>query len=143
MKKGIQTKHEIKAPIAAVWDLLKTGEKWEDWLPILAGSQVKGHTRTCDVPGPDGQTDVFEEVFLASNLEKTFVYQINQQQSFPASDIIGYIRLEAQADSSTLMHWSVEMHVESEEVFVGMKGQIEHIYSEGAKQLESLAKVMA
>jgi len=142
VKKGIQTKHVIAAPIAAVWDLIKTGEKWEDWLSILSGSKVEGNSRTCNMPHPDGKEDVFEEIFLASNLEKTFLYQINKQQSFPASDIVGYIKLEAKGDSTT-MYWSVEMNVESEAVFGELKGQIEHIYAEGAKKLEALATVAA
>ncbi len=140
MKKGIQTKHNIHAPINAVWDLIKTGAKWEDWLSILADSNVDGNTRTCGVPTPDGGKDVFEEIFLATDLEKTFVYQIQKQQSFPASDIIGYIQLEEQGDN-TKMFWSVEMDVESDEIFNELKEKIEHIYAEGASNLEKLATV--
>ena len=140
MTKGIQTKHHIKAPASAVWDLIKTGEKWENWLPILAGSKVQGNSRTCDVPSPEGDIDVFEEIFLASDLEKTFLYQIDKQQSFPATNIVGYIRLEANGDESTLF-WSVQMEVESEEVFTALKGQVEEIYAMGAAKLEELAAV--
>ena len=142
MKKGIQTKHDINAPIEAVWDLIKTGEQWEAWLPILAGSNVEGNSRTCDVPTPDGQIDVLEELFLASDLEKTFLYQINKQQSFPATDIVGYIRL-VENGATTTMYWSVQMNVESEEVFAALKGQIEEIYGAGAAKLQELATVPA
>ena len=142
MKKFIKTKHEINAPIGSIWDLVKTGVKWEDWLPILTGSKVEGNSRTCDVPSPDGNVDVFEEQFLASEAEKTFTYQINKQQSFPAKDIVGIIRL-VENGANTTMYWSVEMEVEAEEIFTEMKGQIEHIYGEGAKKLEELATVAA
>ncbi|WP_430967000.1 SRPBCC family protein [Spongiimicrobium sp. 2-473A-2-J] len=142
MKKGIQTQHKIKAPITDIWDLIKTGEKWEDWLPILAGSKVVGNTRTCDVPTPDGNKDIFEEIFLVSDLEKTFVYQIHKQHSFPATDIVGYIKLEENGNSTT-MYWSVEMNVASDEIFTELKGQIEHIYAEGASKLEELATTAA
>lgn len=142
MKKGIQTKHNIEAPINAVWDLIKTGAQWEKWLPILSGSNVDGNKRTCDVPTPDGGKDVFEELFLASNLEKTFVYQIHKQESFPANDIVGYIKLEEDGNN-TKMLWSVEMDVESDEIFNELKGQIEHIYAEGASNLENLATATA
>ncbi|MEO1437208.1 MAG: SRPBCC family protein [Bacteroidota bacterium] len=142
MRKGIQTVHELKAPIQAVWDRIKTGANWEDWLPILAGSAVTGNHRTCNVPGPDGTEDVFEELFLAMDLEKTFIYQIHKQQSFPASDIIGFIRLNENG-ASTTMHWSVEMTVESEEIFQGLKGQIEMIYGDATNKLEELANVTA
>lgn len=143
MKKFIKTTHEINAPIDSIWDLVKTGAKWEDWLPILAGSKVEGNSRTCDVPSPDGSSlDVFEELFLVSEAEKTFTYQINKQQSFPAKDIVGIIRLVENGENTT-MYWSVEMDVEAEEIFTEMKGQIEQIYGEGAKKLEELATVAA
>jgi len=140
MKKGIQTQHEISAPIDAVWDLIKTGANWEAWLPILTGSKVEGNLRTCDIPTPDGNTDVMEELFLASHLEKTFLYQIQKQQSFPADDIVGYIRL-VENEGVTTMYWSVEMTIEDEAYFPELKAQIEHIYAEGAAKLQTLAAV--
>ncbi len=125
-----------------IWDLIKTGEKWEDWLSILSGSNVKGNNRTCNVPTPNGSTDVLEETFLASNIEKTFVYSINKQASFPASDIVGIIRLVPNGEQ-TAMHWSVEMEVASDEIFTELKGQIEQIYAQGAAKLQELAGVTA
>ena len=142
MKKAIQTTHQLEAPADAIWDLIKTGGRWEDWLPILAGSKVNGNARTCDVPAPDGSMDLLEELFLASDVEKTFLYQINKQQSFPASDIVGYIRLVSSGEATT-MYWSVEMEVESEEVFGMLKAQIEEIYAAGAAKLQELALVAA
>lgn len=142
MRKAIQTIHKIEAPVETVWDLIKSGEKWENWLPILTGSKVDGNNRTCEVPTPDGNTDVLEELFLASGVEKTFIYQINKQQSFPATDIVGYIRLVEENDATTL-YWSVEMTVESEEVFAALRGQIEEIYATGASKLQELAAVSA
>lgn len=142
MKKGIQTKHEIQAPITAVWDLIKTGEQWEDWLSILVGSNVIGNTRTCNVPTPDGKQDIFEETFLASNLERIFIYQINKQQSFPAADLIGCIKLQEDGNK-TIMYWSIEMSVESEDIFDELKTQIEHVYAEGVKKLEELANTLS
>ena len=142
MRKAIQTIHKIEAPVETVWDLIKSGEKWENWLPILTGSKVDGNNRTCEVPTPDGNKDVLEELFLASGVEKTFIYQINKQQSFPATDIVGYIRLVEENDATTL-YWSVEMTVESEEVFAALRGQIEEIYATGASKLQELAAVSA
>ena len=138
MKKGIQTRHQINAPIESVWSHIATGAQWENWLPILSGSKVSGNTRTCNLFGPDGHEDVLQESFLASNLEKTFIYQINQQQSFPATDIVGYMKLEGDEKATTL-HWSVEKSVKSEEDFANIQTQISFIYTEAAKQLEALA----
>ena len=142
MKKSIQTVHKIVAPVENVWEFIKSGEKWEKWLPILSGSEVVGNSRTCDMPTEDGNKDVFEELFIASDAEKTFIYQINKQQSFPADDIVGYIRLTETGDFTT-MYWTVEMSIDSEEVFAPLKEQIEGIYASGAAKLEDLATVSA
>lgn len=136
MKKGIQTRHKLDVPVDAVWNAISNGAEWENWLPILSGSTVSGNKRTCVLPTEDGGEDIIEELFLASNLEKTFIYQINQQNTFPASDIIACIKLLAEGESTTML-WSVEMNVESDEVFEQIRPQIEEIYSQGASQLEA------
>lgn len=142
MKKAIQTTHAINAPIDQVWNLIRTGENWENFLPILSGSRVEGNSRFCDLAGPDGHKDVLEEQFLSSDIEKTFTYQINKQQSFPAVNIVGIIRLIPNGEVTT-MYWSVEMEVDNEDVFPKLKEDIEGIYAMGASKLEELALAKA
>lgn len=138
MKKAIQTTHELNAPLNPVWNLVKTGANWENWLPILTDSRVEGNTRYCDLENGD----VLEEKFLASDIEKTFMYAIEKQQSFPATDITAIMRLEENG-KGTRLHWSVEMEVESEEAFQGLKENIEGIYSASAQKLAELALTKA
>ena len=140
MKKSIKTQHSIQAPANAVWDLIKTGANWEDWLPILSGSKVEGNIRTCDLTTPDGGIDVLEESFLAFETDMLFMYQINKQQSFPATDIVAYMKVNDN-DGKTLLNWNVEMNVDSEETFDMIKTQITQIYSASASRLEELATV--
>jgi len=134
MKKSIQTQHQLNAPIDKVWDHIKTGEKWETWFPLLTGSRIEGNTRYCEL----GDGDVMEERFLSSESEKTFIYAIDKQHSFPARDIVGIIRLEGM-NGQTKMHWTVEMHPESEEVFPMLEKQITEMYAASAVQIEELA----
>ncbi len=134
MKKVIQTQFDLKAPVERVWDLVKTGEQWENWLPILTGSRVEGHTRYCDLEGGD----VLEERFLASNAEKTFIYVIDKQKTFPATDITGIMRFVAEGENTRLF-WSVEMEVENEETFEALKESISGVYRASAEKLEALA----
>ncbi len=135
MHKAIQTTHQIKAPINQVWSLIKTGDNWEAWFPILTGSRVEGNQRFCDLENGD----TLEEVFLASNVEKTFIYTVQKQQSFPADNIVGIMKLEENSTNETTLNWSVEMEVESEEIFQALREQIGQMYSASASSLEALA----
>jgi len=135
MRKVIQTTHEINAPIGKVWDLIKTGERWEEWIPILSGSKIENNTRYCEVANSD---DVLEERFLASDAEKTFIYSIDRQHSFPATDIIAIIRLEENEDK-TNMYWTAEMLPMNDEAAIGLAQQIPEIYAASAAMLENLA----
>jgi uncharacterized protein YndB with AHSA1/START domain len=134
MYKAIQTTHEINAPIDTVWSLIKTGANWEDWLPILKGSRVEGNSRFCDLENGD----TLEEIFLASTVEKTFIYTIHKQQSFPAENIVGIMKLET-INEHTQLKWSVEMDVENEETFQALKEQISQVYTASAAKLGELA----
>jgi len=134
MHKSIQTSHRLNAPVEKVWSLIKTGEKWEDWFPILTGSRVEGNQRFCDLENGD----VLEEVFLASNVEKTFIYTVHQQNSFPAENIVGILKLDSH-NSGTELKWSVEMEVKNEETFQMLRQQIQQMYGASAAKLEELA----
>lgn len=134
MKRAIQTRHELNAPSNKVWDLIKTGEKWEDWFPILTGSKIENNIRYCEL----GDGKVLEERFLSSDAEQIFIYAVDRQNAFPASDIVGTIRLEAK-DQQTTLHWTVEMTPQSEEVFPALQEMIHEMYTASAEKLEALA----
>lgn len=136
MKKSIKTQHELNANTDQVWNLIKSGEKWETWFPILTGSRVENNTRYCELDGGD----VLEERFLSSEPEKTFIYAVDKQQSFPATDIVGIIRLEEGENNTTRMFWSVEMQPNSEEVFPALEQQITEVYAASVLQLQELAQ---
>lgn len=136
MKKSIKTQHELNANTDQVWNLIKSGEKWENWFPILTGSRVENNTRYCELDGGD----VLEERFLSSEPEKTFIYAVDKQRSFPATDIVGIIRLEEGENNTTRMYWSVEMQPNSEEVFPALEQQITEVYAASVLQLQELAQ---
>ncbi|MEM6699636.1 MAG: SRPBCC family protein [Bacteroidota bacterium] len=137
MQKAIQTQHQINAPAESIWDLIKTGANWEDWFPILTGSRVEGNSRYCDLENGD----TLEESFLASNVEKTFIYTIHKQASFPAENIIGILRLEEKTPTATTLNWSVEMDIADEASFQALKDQIHQMYAASSVKLGELALV--
>lgn len=134
MYREIKTTHRIDASIDKVWELIKSGANWEAWFPILTGSKVDGNTRICNLENGDS----LEESFLASNAEKTFIYTIHKQSSFPAENIVGHIRLEKD-DKGTIMYWTAEMEVVEDETFEALKENTIGMYETSAVRLAQLA----
>ena len=135
MKKSIQTTHTLNAPIENIWNLIKTGDNWENWMPILTGSKIEGNTRTCDLDSGDR----LEELFLSNETEKTFVYSIEKQNMLPAQNLVGLIRLEKLDHETTILNWSLDLEVESEDIFQILQEKISGIYISSAARLAILA----
>jgi len=135
MKKSIQTTHILNAPINNIWNLIKSGERWENWLPILTDSRIDGNIRYCDLEGGD----TLEELFLSNETEKTFIYSIEKQESFPGNNFVGLIRLVEKDNQTTTMYWSLDLDVETEETYLILHEKISEIYAASAARLGVLA----
>lgn len=133
MKKAIRTTHTLNASPEAIWDRIKSGQAWETWMPILTSSHISGNSRICHLDNGDE----LEERFLVSEAEKTFMYSIERQSSFPAENLTGIIQLETDGEK-TLLQWSLDLDVESEDVYDTLRPQIEEIYGASAKKLDEL-----
>ncbi len=135
MKRFISTQHEIPAPATQVWGTIAKGVEVEKWLPIIKSSRFEGENkRLCEmVEGGN-----LEETILASEATQTFIYRIDQQSAFPATDIVGVMRVEGQDEGNSRLYWDVEMQVESDEVFSELKSNIEQIYAVSAANLGKL-----
>jgi len=135
MKRFISTTHEINAPIEKVWAQIAQGDGCENWLTIIKASRLEeGNRRVCTMQeGGD-----LEETILKSDGTKTFMYRINKQQAFPATNIVVTMRLLVENDA-TVLNWDVEMDVEEDEAFAQIKAMIEQVYASSAAQLAEIA----
>ena len=136
MKRVINTEHEINAPVNKVWDLIAQGDGVESWIPIIKSSKIEqGNRRFCEMhEGGD-----LEETFLISEVKRTFMYSIDKQEAFPASNIVGTIKVEAIDEGHTRLFWDVEMDVEGEETFSALKNKIVQVYTLSAAELSKVA----
>ncbi|MDW3193407.1 MAG: SRPBCC family protein [Cytophagales bacterium] len=136
MKRVINTEHEIQAPVDNVWKLIAQGDGVESWIPIIKSSKIEnGNRRFCEMhEGGD-----LEETFLKSEAKRTFMYSIDKQAAFPATNIVGTIKVEPITESRTRLYWDVEMDVEGEETFSELKNKIVQVYTMSAAQLNEVA----
>ena len=122
-----------------VWEIVGAVDGVEKWFaPMITSCRVEGNKRYCNLDNGD----VLEEQFLVSNAEKTFVYTIHKQTSFPAENIVGIIRLEQSGEELTTLYWSVDLEVENEETFQALKENISGVYSASAEKLQELAQTL-
>ena len=139
MKKTIETKHELKAPLDKVWQNVRTGAEWERWLPLLSGSTIEGTgagaKRVCKMH--DGN-ELLETILTSDDQEKLFSYRIDQQSFMPISDVIGTMKF-SEAEGRTFLSWNVEFEVASEEIFGQVKPGIEEIYSTSSQKLAEIS----
>lgn len=136
MRKSIQTQHEINVSANNVWSHIAKGDQVENWLPIIKSSTLQeGNRRFCQMTeGGD-----LEETILKSDVTKTFMYRIDKQEAFPASDIVGTMRVVEGENSQSRLFWDVEMEVASEEDFAGIKPMIEQVYRMSAEKLGQIS----
>jgi len=136
MKRFIKTEHQVSAPIENVWAKIAQGDGCENWLTIIKESRLEeGNRRVCTMhEGGD-----LNETILKSDGTKTFMYRIDKQEAFPATDIVGTMRLEQIDDNTTKLLWDVEMFVEADEAFEQIKGMTEQVYAGSAEKLAEIA----
>jgi hypothetical protein len=135
MKKLIKTINPINGSIDIIWELLKTGKNVDAWFPIITTCRVEGSKRYCTT-----ENGSIEETILTSdNKNKVFRYSFDKQDVFPATNIIGTIKLEAISDTVTNLLWNIEFRLEDESIFLQLKKEIEELYKSAALGLEKLA----
>jgi len=99
----------IKAPVDQVWATVKDFDSLNKWHPAVAKDEiVKG---TNNMPGAvralsikDGPV-IKERLLSFSDAKHTFSYKI-VESPFPIKDYVSTLHLKANADGSTLVHWS-------------------------------------
>ena len=105
----------------------------EDWIPVISESRLaENNRRFCKFE--DGSP--LEETVLKASHLYTYMYSIDKQEKFPASNILGTIRLEEKSSGETTLYWDLELDVESNDVFDQIKPGIESIYASEAENLE-------
>ena len=140
MRKVIKTSHQIESPIQAVWSIIAQGDKVESWLPIISESTLgDGNRRYCSLQ--DGSR--IEETILKSDINYTFLYAIDKQESFPIENAVGLIRLAEGAQGGTELFWDLEFDVAEEALFNEFRTTVEQVYAASAAQLQEISRVQA
>ena len=138
MKKSIKTINPIIAPLSKVWEIIKTGENVDAWFPMITTCRVEGFKRYCTTENGS----IEETILIADHTHKIFRYSFDKQDVFPATNIIGTIKLEPVNDQVTNLLWDIEFRLEDESTFPQIKKEIEALYKSAATGLEEFANTI-
>jgi len=135
MKRFISTEHDIQAPAEKVWQAIAKGDQVETWLPIIKSSALVGdNKRACELV----EGGLLKETILASEGTRTFMYSIDEQEAFPAKNILGTMRVAEIGENASKLYWDVEMQSEDDRVFAELEANIRQVYALSAQKLQSL-----
>ena len=141
MKKTIETSHYINAPLDKVWNIIKSGENWEDWVVVIANSETvgsgEGATRICHT---HDNGVLHETITKIDEVNKIFQYRIDKQEMVPASGIVGTLTFSEEGEG-TRLEWVAEMDLfdEAENAFSQIEEMTGKMYTASAQQLEVIS----
>lgn len=141
MKKIIETSHYLDAPLAKVWEKVKSGENWESWVVLIDSSEIngtgEGATRVCHT---HENGDLHETITKVDESNKVFQYRIDKQEMVPASSVLGTLTFSEEGEG-TRLNWVAELDLleSGEEAFPQIKEMTGQMYAASAQQLASIS----
>ncbi|MEO0508216.1 MAG: SRPBCC family protein [Bacteroidota bacterium] len=141
MKKTIETSHYINAPLAKVWENVKSGENWENWVVLIKDSKMngtgEGATRICHT---HENGDLYETITKVDDHNKVFQYRIDKQEMVPASTVVGTL-IFSEEGKGTRLDWVAELNLieGGEEAFPQIKEMTGQMYAASAQALETIS----
>lgn len=130
-----QVEQQVQGPAERLWQLIRTGEKVDQWLPqVIKACRVEGTKRYCST-----EDATFEEDILLSDDEhRIFRYSIPQQPLLPVEDIIGQMEVTATGKEQSVVRWSWEFDVDPQNEEM-VKDQMSMLGQMGIAGLQELA----
>jgi hypothetical protein len=139
MKKIVQTKHYINAPIDRLWANISKGSGVNTWFPIITSCHLQGQGEGAKRVCISEQGELLETIVKIDHTNKVFKYSIDKQSFFPVENIIGTMTLK-ENENNVQLDWDLEFNIEDEAHFPVIKESIEGLFAVGATGLENTSK---
>lgn len=115
--KNITVKQEVKSSPEKIWNILRTGDDLDKWLPIIATCDLQGEgagaMRVCTTP--DGKT-LKETILLVDDKNRIFKYKIDEQDMMPIKNYTGTV-LIVESMGKIEVHWNANFEMVMEEAY--------------------------
>ena len=133
MRKYLQTTNIVDAEHSEVWKKINSGDKVEEWHPIVDACYLKGSERICVTQ----QGELHETILVQDSENFTFKYKIHKQKVYPTNnDIICTIKI-VEGRSGTLLLWDIEFDLEDQALMSEMSDGFKDLSAAAARNLSS------
>jgi len=138
--KTVSITRRIRVPAQTAWEIVRTGEGVDRWIPIITSCRLEGKgvgaKRVCTINGQE-VTESTETVEEASRL---FQYRIHKQSLMPIRNVLGTVHLTATGPSETEVLWFANFELDDEQAWPAVKEGFEGMYEAAIKGLEEYAQ---
>ena len=138
MKQVTVTK-QVNAPADKIWEIVRTGNDIDKWMPIIASCTLvgrgKGAKRTCTTA--EGKT-LEETIINVDDMNKELIYSIDKQEMMPIQNIINKVRISESMNNTTI-HWKAEFDMLDDSMFPAVEQGLKDLFGMGIQGLESAA----
>lgn len=115
--KNISIKQEVKSSSQKIWNILRTGDDLDKWLPFIATCDLQGTgagaVRLCTTH--DSKT-LKETILLVDDKNKIFKYKIDEQDMMPLKNYVGTVSI-VEKDGKVEVHWNATFEMTMEEAY--------------------------
>jgi len=137
--KNITVKQEVKSSPEKIWNILRTGDDLDKWLPIIATCDLQGTgagaKRVCTTP--DGKT-LKETILLVDDKNKIFKYKIDEQDMLPTKNYVGTVSI-VEVNGKFEVHWNAQFEMTMEEAYPDVEKGLTDILKMAISSLDAAA----
>jgi hypothetical protein len=137
--KAVVVCRTIGVPVQAAWEVVRTGDRVDRWIPVVTSCRLEGHgagaRRTCTIDG----REVVESIATVDDAARVFQYRIERQSLMPIRDALGTLHLIGRGPAETEIVWITNFALEDERAWPAVKEGMEQIYRSAIDGLASFA----
>lgn len=135
--KTVSVSKRIKVPAQAVWEVVRTGDQLDRWVPAITSCRLEGQgvgaKRVCVI----NQQPLRESIETVDDASRLFQYRIVEQTMMPVRNVLGTIHVSGTGPSETEVLWFVNFELDDEAAWSAVREGFEGIYHAGIEGLEA------
>jgi len=137
--KQVSVTKQVNATADKIWNIVKTGDAINEWLPMIASCKLigsgSGAKRICKTA--DGKT-LEETIKSVDHANRELIYSIDKQEMMPIMNITNKLKISESMDIATIK-WTAEFDMPDESIFYTVEQGLKGLFEAGINGLEKVA----
>lgn len=138
--KTVAVSHRIRVPVKTAWEIVRTGDGLERWIPVISSCRLEGRgvgaKRVCTVNGQQ----VVESLETVDDGTRLLQYRIQEQALMPIRNALGTVHLTPTGGDETAVLWMMNFEIDVEAAWPAVKDGMTSMYQAAIEGLEAHAR---